>query len=203
MAHEVVGSGQGETRMPEHIGLSPAEEGWTVTNDNETCLVVALNCNVLQHTLLARSDMRTPTCCTAHRQPYSISNVFSLPKVEQSGLARSAVIKQHRGSVHIHGRDSAPCQVCMPSLWHTAMTHRKATSERRVAGYALSNAATAQFGGTCMRSHNACGDRKRVKAAKAGCQIGMGRFCSGQTCALVSTMAQRHVQPTSLALLRA
>jgi hypothetical protein len=49
MTHEVVGSGQGETRMPEHIGLSPAEEGWTVANDNETCLVVALNCNVLQH----------------------------------------------------------------------------------------------------------------------------------------------------------
>jgi hypothetical protein len=34
--------------MPEHIGLSPAEEGWTVANVNETCLVVALNCNVLQ-----------------------------------------------------------------------------------------------------------------------------------------------------------
>jgi hypothetical protein len=47
MTHEVVGSGQGETRMPEHIGISPAEEGWTVANDNETCLVVALNCNVL------------------------------------------------------------------------------------------------------------------------------------------------------------
>jgi hypothetical protein len=50
MTHEVVGSCQGETRMPEHIGISPAEEGWTVANDIETCLVVALNCNVLQHT---------------------------------------------------------------------------------------------------------------------------------------------------------
>jgi hypothetical protein len=55
MTHEVVGSGQGETRMPEHIGLSPAEEGWTVANDNETCLVVALNCNVLQQTHLSDS----------------------------------------------------------------------------------------------------------------------------------------------------
>jgi hypothetical protein len=49
MTHEVVGSDQGETRMPERIGLSPAEEGWTVANVNEMCLVVALNCNVLQH----------------------------------------------------------------------------------------------------------------------------------------------------------
>jgi hypothetical protein len=36
MTHEVVGSGQGETRMPEHIGLSPAEEGWTVANVGST-----------------------------------------------------------------------------------------------------------------------------------------------------------------------
>jgi hypothetical protein len=49
MPHEVVGSRQGETRMPEHTDISPAEEGWTVANDNEMCLVVALNCNVLQH----------------------------------------------------------------------------------------------------------------------------------------------------------
>jgi hypothetical protein len=49
MTHEVVGSCQGETRLSEHIGISPAEEGWTVANDNETCLAVALNCNVLQH----------------------------------------------------------------------------------------------------------------------------------------------------------
>jgi hypothetical protein len=49
MTHEVVGSCQGETRMPEHIDISPAGEGWTVAIDNETCLVVALNCNVLQH----------------------------------------------------------------------------------------------------------------------------------------------------------
>jgi hypothetical protein len=48
MTHEVVGSCQGETRMSEHMGISPAEEGWTVANNNETCLVVALNCNVLQ-----------------------------------------------------------------------------------------------------------------------------------------------------------
>jgi hypothetical protein len=49
MTHEVVGTCQGETRMPEHIDMSPAEEGWTVANDNETCLVVSLNCNVHQH----------------------------------------------------------------------------------------------------------------------------------------------------------
>jgi hypothetical protein len=48
MTHEVVGLCQGETRMSEHIGIGPAEEGWIVANDNETCLVVALNCNLLQ-----------------------------------------------------------------------------------------------------------------------------------------------------------
>jgi hypothetical protein len=49
MTHEVVDSCQGETRMPDYIDISPAEEGWTVAYDNETFLVVALNCNVLQH----------------------------------------------------------------------------------------------------------------------------------------------------------
>jgi hypothetical protein len=86
MTHEVVGSCQGETRMPEHISISslciialspvsgwrafssvslckdisisPAEEGWTVANDNETCLVVALNCNVLQHCVPCNLDSR-------------------------------------------------------------------------------------------------------------------------------------------------
>jgi hypothetical protein len=43
----VVDSYRGETRASEHIGISPAEEGWTVANDNET-LVAALTCNVLQ-----------------------------------------------------------------------------------------------------------------------------------------------------------
>jgi hypothetical protein len=38
-----------ETRTSEHIGISPAEEGWTVANDNERYLVAALTCNVLQH----------------------------------------------------------------------------------------------------------------------------------------------------------
>jgi hypothetical protein len=41
-----------ETRTSEHIGISPAEEGWTVANDNERYLVAALTCNVLQHRLL-------------------------------------------------------------------------------------------------------------------------------------------------------
>jgi hypothetical protein len=38
-----------ETRTSEHVGISPAEEGWIVTNDNEMYLVAALTCNVLQH----------------------------------------------------------------------------------------------------------------------------------------------------------
>jgi hypothetical protein len=45
-----------ETRTSEHIGNSPAEEGWTVANDNEMYLVAALTCNVLQQAgLLGRS----------------------------------------------------------------------------------------------------------------------------------------------------
>jgi hypothetical protein len=51
----MVGLCRGETRMSEHIGISPAEEGWTVAeegwtvaNDNEMYLVAALTCNVLQ-----------------------------------------------------------------------------------------------------------------------------------------------------------
>jgi hypothetical protein len=50
MTHVVVGSCQGETRTSEHIGISPAEEGWTVAIDDETYLVAALTCNVLQQT---------------------------------------------------------------------------------------------------------------------------------------------------------
>jgi hypothetical protein len=49
MTHVVVGSCQGEIRTSEHIGISPAEEGLTVADDNETNLVAALTCNVLQH----------------------------------------------------------------------------------------------------------------------------------------------------------
>jgi hypothetical protein len=48
MTHVVVGSCQGEIRTSELIGISPAEEGWTVANDNEMYLVAALTCNVLQ-----------------------------------------------------------------------------------------------------------------------------------------------------------
>jgi hypothetical protein len=32
------------------VGISPAEEGWTVANDHEMYLVAAPTCNVLQHT---------------------------------------------------------------------------------------------------------------------------------------------------------
>jgi hypothetical protein len=49
MTHAAVGLCQDETRTSEHIGISPAEEGWTVANDNERYLVAALTCNVLQH----------------------------------------------------------------------------------------------------------------------------------------------------------
>jgi hypothetical protein len=57
--HEVVGACQGEQRMSEHIGISPAEEGWTVANDNETCLVLALNCNVLEQSRHAAQTQGT------------------------------------------------------------------------------------------------------------------------------------------------
>jgi hypothetical protein len=51
MTHVVVGSCQEDTRTSEHIGISPAEEGWSVANDNETYLVVAPIWNVLQQCL--------------------------------------------------------------------------------------------------------------------------------------------------------
>jgi hypothetical protein len=47
MTHAVVSLCQDETRTSEHIGISPAEEVWTVANDNEMYLVAALTCNVL------------------------------------------------------------------------------------------------------------------------------------------------------------
>jgi hypothetical protein len=42
MTHAAVGLCRDETRTSEHIGISPAEEGWTVANDNERYLVAAL-----------------------------------------------------------------------------------------------------------------------------------------------------------------
>jgi hypothetical protein len=48
MTNVVVGTCRDETRRSEHIGISTAEEGWTVANGNEVYLVAALNCNVLQ-----------------------------------------------------------------------------------------------------------------------------------------------------------
>jgi hypothetical protein len=47
MMRVVVGLCQDETRTSEHIGISPAEEGWTVASDNEMYLVAALTCKVL------------------------------------------------------------------------------------------------------------------------------------------------------------
>jgi hypothetical protein len=38
--------------MSDHIGISPAEEGWTVADNNEMYLVAALTCNVLQQIVL-------------------------------------------------------------------------------------------------------------------------------------------------------
>jgi hypothetical protein len=49
MTHAVAGSCPDETRTSEHIGISPAEEGWTVAKDDEMYPVAALTCNVLQH----------------------------------------------------------------------------------------------------------------------------------------------------------
>jgi hypothetical protein len=48
MMRAVIGLCQDETRTSKHVGISPAEEGWTVANDNEMYLVAALTCNVLQ-----------------------------------------------------------------------------------------------------------------------------------------------------------
>jgi hypothetical protein len=50
MTQAGVGPCRDETRASEHIGTSPAEEGWTVANDNEMYLVAAVTCNVLQQT---------------------------------------------------------------------------------------------------------------------------------------------------------
>jgi hypothetical protein len=54
MPHAVVGSCRDEPRTSEHIGISPAEEGWTVPNHNEMYLVAALTYTVFQHTLWIR-----------------------------------------------------------------------------------------------------------------------------------------------------
>jgi hypothetical protein len=52
MTHAAVGSCRDETRTSEHIGVSPAEDGWTVANDHEMYRVAALTCNVRQHNRL-------------------------------------------------------------------------------------------------------------------------------------------------------
>jgi hypothetical protein len=98
MTHEVVGSCQGETRMPEHTGLSPAEEGWTVANDNETCLVVALNCNVLQQTIAQFSRAFDA----------SFNGDISLNPLTAVGI--TDVLSKHVAS----GRSHCSCQLQMP-----------------------------------------------------------------------------------------
>jgi hypothetical protein len=47
MTHAEVGLCRDETRTSEHVGISPAEEGWTVAIDYEMYLVAALICDVL------------------------------------------------------------------------------------------------------------------------------------------------------------
>jgi hypothetical protein len=54
MTHAVVGLCRDETRTSEHIGISPAEEGWTVAYDNEINLVATPTCNVLQQRVPAK-----------------------------------------------------------------------------------------------------------------------------------------------------
>jgi hypothetical protein len=59
----VVGLCKDETRTSmyasEHVGISPAEEGWTVANNNEVYLVAALTCNVLQLSVSVLSHWQT------------------------------------------------------------------------------------------------------------------------------------------------
>jgi hypothetical protein len=59
MTHVVAGSCKGETRTSEHTGISPAEDGWIVANDNETYLVAALTRNVLQQCLCLEFERST------------------------------------------------------------------------------------------------------------------------------------------------
>jgi hypothetical protein len=44
MTHVVFGLNSCETRVSDHIGISPAGEGWTVANGNMMCPVDALTC---------------------------------------------------------------------------------------------------------------------------------------------------------------
>jgi hypothetical protein len=75
VTHAAVGLCRDETRTSEHIGISP-EEGWTVANDNERCLVAALTCNVLQHRQARHhrntdSTSRNSTATHAHLWPHA------------------------------------------------------------------------------------------------------------------------------------
>jgi hypothetical protein len=70
----------------EHIGISPAEEGWTIANDNETYLVTALTCNVLQQarpmfTLLASGSHKIMKVCVVmilSRDRAHVANEFTV-----------------------------------------------------------------------------------------------------------------------------
>jgi hypothetical protein len=68
MTRVVVGLCQDETTASEHIGISPAGEGWTVANDNEMYLVATLTCNVLKQRKPEKisnpRQERTGNCCS-------------------------------------------------------------------------------------------------------------------------------------------
>jgi hypothetical protein len=63
MTHAAVGLCRDETRTSEHTGISPAEEGWTVANDNEMYLVAALTCNVLQQARPVHTTVSSMISC--------------------------------------------------------------------------------------------------------------------------------------------
>jgi hypothetical protein len=48
MTHALAGLCRDEAKTSEHICISPAEECWTVANDNKMYLAAALTCNVLR-----------------------------------------------------------------------------------------------------------------------------------------------------------
>jgi hypothetical protein len=72
MTHVVVGLCRDETRTSEHIGVSPAEEGWTVANDNEMYLVAALTCNVLQQTATSTFMLRRPIATISYSKNINV-----------------------------------------------------------------------------------------------------------------------------------
>jgi hypothetical protein len=98
MTHAAVGLCRDETRTSEHIGISPAEEGWTVANDNERYLVAALTCNVLQHnqqfTLIWRPEIGVVGELPVLTSFFSVQSIMTwvqhtyIPHAAQSEICR-------------------------------------------------------------------------------------------------------------------